>query len=174
MKAACAGRGAFTRQAEICGKLPVPDDRARGIPMAIPVNPYLNNRFQVEIDGLATHDFAEVVLPEARTDVVEYREGGDRIARKVAGAVHVSNLVLRRGITQSNDLFAWWKTVADGQADRRNMSIILLDQQGQEVKRWNIFAAWPARYSVAPLVALEGDIALMETLECAVEGFEVA
>jgi phage tail-like protein len=140
--------------------------------MAAHPNPYLNNRFHVEIDGLTVADFAEVILPEARTDVVEYREGGDRSAHKLPGASHLGNLVLQRGITQSNELFAWWKAVADGQTNRRNLSVTLTDQQGQPVKRWNITAAWPARYCVAPLVALDGDIALMETLECAVEGFE--
>jgi hypothetical protein len=33
-------------------------------------------------------------------------------------------------------------------------------------------SAWPSRYCVAPLIALDGDLALAETLECAVEGFE--
>lgn len=140
--------------------------------MATPVSPYLNNRFRVEIDGTQTLDFADVVLPDACTDVVEYREGTDRTSRKVAGASHFGNLVLRRGVTQSNELFAWWKTVAEGHADRRNLSVILFDPQGQPVKRWNIAAAWPARYCVAPLDALDGDVTLMETLECAVEGFE--
>jgi phage tail-like protein len=137
----------------------------------IAANPYLNNRYRVEIDGIDL-DFAEVVLPEARTDIVEYREGGDRSARKVVGASHIGNLVLQRGITKSNDLFAWWKAVADGQPDRRHVIVTLTDQTGQPLKRWKMHSAWPSRYCVAPLIALDGDLALAETLECAVEGFE--
>jgi phage tail-like protein len=144
--------------------------------MAIPAIPtaHPNHRFRVEIDGAANLDFSEVILPEARTDVVEYREGGNVSPRKISGPVHYSNLILRRGVTTSNDLFNWWKTVADGQMNRRNMAIILLDEQRNEVKRWNIHDAWPTHYLVSPLIARDGETVVTETLECAVDRFETA
>ena len=141
--------------------------------MAIPTA-HPNHRFRVEIDGVANLDFSEVILPEARTDVVEYREGGNVSPRKISGPVHYSNLVLRRGVTTSSDLFNWWKTVADGQMNRRNIAVILLDEQRNEVKRWNIHDAWPTHYFVSPLVARDGETVVTETLECAVDRFETA
>jgi phage tail-like protein len=144
--------------------------------MAIPAIPtaHPNHRFRVEIDGVANLDFSEVILPEARTDVVEYREGGNVSPRKISGPVHYSNLVLRRGVTASNDLFNWWKTVADGQMSRRNMAVILLDEQRNEVKRWNLHDAWPTHYLVSPLIAHGGETVVTEALECAVDRFETA
>jgi phage tail-like protein len=141
--------------------------------MAVPANPCLNNRFRVEIDGLVISDFSEVILPDSSADIVEYREGNDGRSRKLPGAAKYGNIVLRRGVTASNELFDWWKTVAEGAASRRSLSVTLLDQQGAEVKRWNIQNAWPARYMVSPLIALDGDAVVLETLECATEGFAV-
>jgi phage tail-like protein len=71
------------------------------------------------------------------------------------------------------ELFEWWRTVAGGATSRRSLSVTLLDQQGAPVKRWNIQNAWPARYTVSPLIALDGDAVVLETLECATEGFAV-
>jgi phage tail-like protein len=139
--------------------------------MPSPAEPHSNHRFRVEIDGIASLDFAEVALPEACAEVVEYREGGDRRTRKIPGAVKFSNLTLRRGVTQSSALFDWWASTADGAPDRRNVSIVLLDEQLQPVKQWKISGAWPARYLLAPLIANGEAAALIETLECAVEDF---
>jgi phage tail-like protein len=140
--------------------------------MSNPVN-YLNNRFRVEVDALAL-DFAEVVLPDARADVVEYWEGTEIGSHKIPGAVHFGNLLLRRGVTASRDLFLWWKDIVDGMPAHRAVVVILLDQHRQPVKRWSIPRALPVRYTVSPLIASDGDSVLMETIECATEGFEVA
>jgi phage tail-like protein len=141
--------------------------------MATRTDPYLNNRFRVEIDGIALSGFAEVALPEVHADVTEYRDGNDPFARKLPGAIHVGNLLLRNGVTKSRELFDWWKETAAGVAHRRTVVVILQDEAGQDVKRWVITHAWPMRYTVEPLVALDGDVTLIETLECATEGFEV-
>jgi phage tail-like protein len=140
--------------------------------MPDPAEPFLNSLFRVEIDGLVTSDFTEVVLPEARTDIIEYRTGGDRTVRKVAGRSRFTNLILRRGLTESNELFRWWSQVITGEPARKNASVVLFDSSLQEVKRWNLFRVLPARYSLSPLVTTE--VPLLETLECAVEHFEVA
>jgi phage tail-like protein len=141
--------------------------------MSIPANAFMNNRFRVEIDGITMSDFAEVVLPDVRADVVEYRSGGSpQMARKDPGQIHVGSLVLRRGVTKSDDLFTWWKEVADGTLDRRSVVVVLQDRRGRAVKRWTISRTWPARYSVAPLIAADSKVTLLETLEFAAEGFQ--
>jgi phage tail-like protein len=132
-------------------------------------DPFPNNRFRVAIDGMPDSDFAEVVLPEARAEVIEHREGGERLSHKVVGTLHIGNLVLRRGVTASNHLFEWWKNVADGVPDRRNVTVTLLDQQLQPVRKWQMTGVWPARFTVSPFLA-DGDATpLFETVECAVE-----
>jgi phage tail-like protein len=138
--------------------------------MAAPVT-FLNCRFLVAIDGIPVTGFAEVILPDARAPIAEYREGNENASQKSAGAVSYANLVLRRGVTTTNELFQWWQKAAAGMTDKRNLSVTLLDGQLNPVRTWQITNAFPARYAIAPLVATDGNVTLMETLECAVEEF---
>ena len=132
--------------------------------------PYRNFNFRVEIDGLPETGFSEVVVPETRIEVVEYREGGDHTSgtRKLPGRAKVGNVVLRRGIDQDLSLWNWFRAVRDGDLDRRNVSIILLDATRAEVRRWAVQQAWPTAYAFGPLQG-RGNEVVIETLELACE-----
>lgn len=136
--------------------------------------PYRTFNFRVEVDGLPETDFQEVVLPGVRIEVVEYRMGADKVSgtRKLPGRATTGNLVLRRGIDQDLSLWNWFKTVRDGDLDRRNVVIVLLDAERVEVRRWQISRAWPTAYEPSPLHAQKNEIAI-ETLELACEGLEI-
>jgi phage tail-like protein len=138
-------------------------------------DPYRNFNFVVELDGIASSSFSEVVFPSSTIGVVEYREGGDGTSssRKLPGRVHYGNIVLRRGITQTTDLWDWWNTVREGQLVRRTGVIVLLDLDRTEVRRWSFTGAWPCRYDVSPLAG-RGEETVIETLELAIESFAVA
>jgi phage tail-like protein len=137
-------------------------------------DPYLDFNFLVEIDGVTAAGFSEAELPEGRIEAVAYREGSDKTsaARLLPGRVSYSPLVLRRGFAGDAALFQWWRAVAQGTLDRRNVSVILLDEQRQEVARWNLRRAWPAKWEGPALNALGNDVAI-ETLELAHEGIEL-
>jgi len=132
--------------------------------------PYRNFNFRVEIDGLPETGFSEVVVPETRIEVVEYREGGDHTSgtRKLPGRAKVGNVVLRRGIDQDLSLWNWFRTVRDGDLDRRNVAIILLDATRTDVRRWAVQQAWPTAYIFGPLQG-HGNEVVIETLELACE-----
>jgi phage tail-like protein len=101
-------------------------------------DPYKAFNFRVEIDGVALARFSEVSGLESETDVIEYRTGGEsNTVRKLPGLTKHADIVLRRGITQDAELWNWRKTVEDGNVDRRNGSIVLLDDDRTEVLRWN-------------------------------------
>jgi phage tail-like protein len=106
--------------------------------------------------------------------VIEYREGADRVntARKLPGLAKYPNVTLKRGITGSTDLFEWWKSVRDGQVQRRNVTITLLDEQRQAVLRWHLRDAWPVKIEGPTLNATGNEVAI-ETLELAHEGLEI-
>ncbi|MEO0249683.1 MAG: phage tail protein [candidate division WOR-3 bacterium] len=137
-------------------------------------DPYENFNFRVEIDGITQAGFSEVIIPEAGIDVVEYREGNESShVRKIPGRVRYGNVILKWGITNSQELYNWWKAVRDGNVMRKNMSIVLMDLQRIDVKRWNVKEAWPVSYAVGPLDAKGRDV-LIEKLEIANEGVEQA
>lgn len=99
-------------------------------------DPFRNFNFVVEIDGMVAAGFSEVSMPAASADVIEYREGGEsNVVRKLPGRIHFGNPMLRRGITASDELYHWWKTVLDGQTSRRTMAVILMDEARNPVKR---------------------------------------
>ena len=138
-------------------------------------DPYLNFNFVVEIEGEAAAGFSEADIPAGRIEAVAYREGTDRTssARLLPGRVEYGPLVLRRGFAGDPALFEWWRAVAEGNLDRRNVSVVLLDEQRQEVARWNLRRAWPAKWAGPTLNAKGNDVAI-ETLELAHEGIELA
>ena len=100
-------------------------------------NPYPNFNFVVEIGVGAELGFSEVELPAGEIEVIEYREGADRVnsARKLPGRVKYANVVLKRGITGQPELFEWWKSVRDGEVQRRNVDDHAARRAAQPVLR---------------------------------------
>ncbi len=136
-------------------------------------NPYANYNFVVDIGQGDQVGFSEAELPAGEIEVIEYREGNDKVssARKLPGRVSYPNVVLERGLAGGMELFEWWKSVRDGSPDRRNVSITLLDEQRNPVQRWQLRNAWPTKFHSSPLNALGNEI-VIETLELAHEGFD--
>ncbi|MGH8566163.1 MAG: phage tail protein [bacterium] len=137
------------------------------MPTGTRTDPYRGYNFLVEIDGITQAGFQEVSGLDASTDPIEYREGNDpNHVRKLPGLNKYSAISLKRGITDSDELWKWYRTVVDGKPERKNGSIVLLDDSGQEKIRWNFVNAWPTKWtgpsfnSTSNAVAVEGlDIA---------------
>jgi phage tail-like protein len=133
-------------------------------------------QFLVEIDGISQARFQEVGGVDATTDVIEYREGGDLLGtRKLPGQTKHSNLSLKRGYTDDARLWQWYDDVMTGRTERirRNISVVQTDMSGLEVFRWNLYQAFPVKYTAAPFNAKGNDLAI-ETLEIAYERIERA
>jgi phage tail-like protein len=138
------------------------------------IDPFLNFNFLVEIDGISRAAFQEASGFDSTIDVIEHREGGDNITpRKLPGMTKYSNIVLKRGITDDVELYEWHRQTVQGNVQRRNGSIVLLDRQGVEQVRWNFVSAWPTKWDGPDLNAEGNDVAI-ETLELAHEGVERA
>jgi phage tail-like protein len=138
-------------------------------------DPYLGYRFRVEIDNIQIAAFSEATTPDSSNDVIEYREGTDPARlRKVAGLTKFGNITLKRGMTDSMELYNWRKIIEDhgtnNAQSRRSISLILVDDSNQEKARWNVFEAWPIKYDATDFNAKSSEI-LLETLELAHEGF---
>jgi phage tail-like protein len=135
-------------------------------------DPYKAFKFRVEIDGIGTAAFSEVSGLESETAVIEYRVGTDRSGvRKLPGLTTFANIVLRRGITQDAELWNWRQSVVDGNVDRRNGRILLLDDAGVEAVRWTFFEGWIAKW-VGPALDAAGNEVAIETIEIAHERLE--
>ncbi|HEX8920091.1 MAG TPA: phage tail protein [Pyrinomonadaceae bacterium] len=137
-------------------------------------DPYGGYNFLVEIDGIAQAGFQEVSGLDSTTDSVDYREGTDpNHMRKLPGLNKFSPITLKRGITDSDELWKWRATVISGSVERKNGSIVLLDDRGQEKLRWNFFNAWPSKWTGPSLNAGSTAVAV-ESLEITHESIEKA
>ena len=137
-------------------------------------DPYKNFRYLVEIDSIVQAGFSEATIPDSTSDVIEYREGSEpSILRKLPGLTKYSNLTLKWGITDSMELYEWRKLVEQGKMKdaRRNMAVLLMDEEGNPAARWEFGDAWPSKYD-APDLTAEGNDVAVETLEIAFETME--
>jgi phage tail-like protein len=137
-------------------------------------DPYTSSRYLVEIDGIVQAGFSECSGVGSRVEVVEYREGGEPAqVRKLPGRVSYPDIVLRWGVTDSHELVDWHRTAVTGTVQRKNGSIVLLGEDGQERLRWNFFAAWPSGWDGPAFSARSNDVAI-NTLTVTCERLEPA
>jgi phage tail-like protein len=133
-------------------------------------DPFRSFNFLVEIDGLTRAGFQECSGLDKQTAVVEYREGADgwidktnKHVRKLSGLSSVTNITLKRGITDSNELWNWYKT-----GEARSGSIILLDEHSEEKLRWNFINGLPTKWT-GPSFNSTGNSIAIESFEIAYE-----
>ena len=137
-------------------------------------NPYGEYNFLVELSGIAVAGFSEVSGLSAESTVIEYRTGADRVnsVRKIPGLTKYPNIVLKRGVSGDLTLWQWISQTIQGNVQRVDGSIVLLDEARNPVLRWNFRRGWPCRHEGPSLSAKGGQVAI-ETLEICHEGFEI-
>src|SRR5215813_2169236 len=122
------------------------------------VDPYRGFNFRIEIGGIQRGGFREASGLDSSQDPIEYREGNfkELTAHKLPGLNKYSNISLK-----------WGKT------ERKNGSIILINEAGEEKLRWNFNNGWPTKWTGPSFNATGNEVAI-ETLEIAHEGVEKA
>ncbi len=137
-------------------------------------DPYRVYNFKGELDGIVRAAFRECSAIDSSQDPIEYREGTDSLtARKLHGLVKYANITLKWGITADDELWQWRQQIMSGNDERKNGSIVLLDDLGEEKVRWNFINAWPSKWTAPALNATGNEVAI-ETLELVHEGLEKA
>lgn len=135
--------------------------------------------FYLEIEGVTKDHktvvggFKKVSGMNSSTEIIEFKQGNDTAVRKKPGRTSYSNIVLERGFTATDDLWEWRKKIEEGSIDRRSGSIIVLDQNLEEVARYNFFEGWPCKWDAPPMDAESSGMAI-EKVELAVERIERA
>jgi phage tail-like protein len=129
-------------------------------------DPYRGFNFRVEIDNSTVAGFRECSGLTLNTDAVDYREGTDvpLSVRKLTGLRKFTNITLKRGYTDNTELWTWYKNVLNGVTDRRNGSIVLQDEEHQDVLRWNFENGWITKWEGPTMNATSNDVAI-ESIE---------
>jgi phage tail-like protein len=142
--------------------------------MADRVDPYRAARFLLEIDGITQAGFSEAAIPDTTQDPIEDRDGNEPpTVRKLQNLIKYGNVTLKWGVTDSVDVYNWRKQVEAGKMGeaRRNVAVILLDEEGNTKARWEFVNAWPTKYDAPDLNATGSDVSI-ETLEICHEGMQ--
>jgi len=133
-------------------------------------DPHTTNRFYVEIGSVQQAIFKECSGLQAETEVLNYEEGGvNGYQHKLPGRTKFQNVSLKWGISDSNELWDWYQDVMQGKIQRKNVSIVLCNQKGEEVKRWSFERAYPVKWQGPTFKADENAVAI-ETLDITHEG----
>jgi phage tail-like protein len=134
-------------------------------------DPYRSFNFQLQIDGVPLGAFSEASGLTAEGDAVDYREGTDMQSnvRKLVGLRKYANVTLKRGYTQDKSLWQWYGNIVNGTADRRNVTIVLMNEAHQPVLRWHAENAWVNKIE-GPSFKAAGNEVAMESVELVHEG----
>lgn len=135
--------------------MPVLTDTARE-------DPLVSFNFMFELPELNVESyFTEVSGIGSENEIAEQKvvnNKGIEAVLKVPGRLKWGDITLKRGITSNMDLWQWRKMVEDGNVNgaRQNGSIVMFDQAGSEVARWNFENAWPSKVT-GPSVKSDGN-----------------
>jgi len=133
-------------------------------------DPYKGYNFRVELDGITRAGFTDCTGLDSTQAPISYREGTDSLTgRKIPGTNVYSNITLKWGLSDDRELYDWRQKAADGTVQRKNGSIVLLDDQGNEKIRWNFVQAWPTKWT-GPTFSAAGTAIAIESIDIAHEG----
>lgn len=134
------------------------------------------NRYHFTADWGGTRiGFAEISGLDIEIEVVSVRDGSSPIdsGRKIPGIRKFSNIILKRGLIKGdNDFFKWINTKSNGNIERRDITVNLLDEAHVPIFTWKIIRAFPVRYVGPVLISDDSEVAL-EALELTHEGLTV-
>jgi len=145
-------------------------------------NPYSAFNFLVSLggsqgdggEGAIVGGFSDVSGLGVDVSYSEYRNGNEKFntVRKVPNTHKLDDITLKRGLVGSTDLFEWIKTVRDGTADPRNVTITVMDEARNAVAVYTLRNAQPKKYSGPTFAAKGGGEVAMEELSLVHEGIE--
>ncbi|VAW40752.1 hypothetical protein MNBD_CHLOROFLEXI01-376 [hydrothermal vent metagenome] len=134
------------------------------------INPYQAFNYWVEIEGLLVFGFSEVSGLESSIETIDHREGGvNHYVHQFPSQVTQSNLVLKKGMTPFDFLWDWYHDTTQGIIERKNGTIMLMNEFHLPVRWWNFHNAFPTKWSGPQFNASSGEVAF-ETIELVHEG----
>ena len=134
--------------------------------------------FLFTVDDVQIGVFSEVSGLEVTIEVETYREGGENgFVHKLPGHMTWPHIVLKRGVCDSDALFAWvGKTAGTGftsagnKVERSTGAITAIDDAGNELRSWNLEDVMAVKWT-GPRFAVSSGEPLTEEVELAHHGF---
>ena len=132
--------------------------------------PYASFRFRIEIGGLTIAQVSEVSGLQIETETEPYEEGGvNDYVHQLPKRTKYQHIILKRGITDLDEMWKWSQEVVSGKFKRKSGSIILINSSGEEKLRWNFLDAYPVKWT-GPDFKADSNTVAFEAIELAHNG----
>ena len=144
-------------------------------------DPYRNFKFQVLIDGQPVAGLKKVSALIKRTEVVEWRTGGDPThTRKIPGRTFYEPITLEQGLTHDPVFEQWANLVNNLDGDsamslvnfRKDIIINVLNLQGSVAISYIVRRAWVSEYQALPDLDAEDCVTGIQRIVLQHEGWE--
>jgi phage tail-like protein len=145
------------------------------------LDPYKNFKFRVKWDGRVVLGISKVSMLKRTTEVVKHREAnGLNTPFHMPTTTSFEAITLERGVTHDPEFEDWANLVyAVGEAGnislqnfRKDISIVLLNEQGVEVKAYTVYRCWVSEYHALPDLDANANAVAIEMLKLENEGWE--
>ncbi len=104
-----------------------------------PLRYYQMWAFIVEIDGVNVAGFTKAGPLKQSFGLAEQHEGGALTVVDITPTKYKTEpITLERGASDNIELWTWWDNQKQGITDKRNVSIVAQDSQGNVSARWNL------------------------------------
>lgn len=146
--------------------------------MAERTTPYGAFNYIIKFEGDEVFGgFSDVSGIGLEVTVAEYRDGNEaeNHVRKVPGVHKVTDVTLKRGIVNSDSLWAWLDQIrTEGPGQKKStVTITLQDEAHNDVQVWTLQNVLPMKYTGPTLAGKGGGDVAMEELVLAAEGFKI-
>ena len=108
-------------------------------------------------------------------DTEEFKEGGEnRFTHKLPVRTKYTDLVLKRGMLTNSETVQWFlEAFQERSFSPKTVTVILMNEQGEPLRTWNVVHAVPRKWTVSDFNANENSV-VVETLELSYRYFTVA
>ncbi len=131
--------------------------------------PPVGFHFKVEFVGIGNDNdlrFQSVAGLSIEYDTESYKEGGEnRFEHKLPLRTKYPDLSLKRGMLTDSKVIQWCLDALQNRDIKPAQIIIsLLNEEHQPLKTWNVYNAWPKKWSVSDFNSQDNSI-VIETLD---------
>jgi len=129
-------------------------------------DPFIAYNYELDLAGTVVGYFMEISGISSESEVVEHKvvRNGREEVQKIPGRIKWENVVLKRGITDTLDMWDWRDLVVNGKMSdaRKACTIRMYDRNYELAAQWDITNAWPSKISGPTTKADDNSVAVEE------------
>jgi phage tail-like protein len=139
-------------------------------------DPFVSYQFELDTSGTIAGYFMEVSGLSSENEVVEHKvvdPTGKETVQKIPGRIKWENVTLKRGMTDTMDMWDWRALVEQGKMKdaRKACTIKMYDRDYELAASWSLVNAWPSKIST-PGLKTDGNEVVVEELTLVHEGLK--